>query len=111
MKPLNAYHRSVCDWLSALGVQYVEEYPLGPYSLDIFIADMQLDVELDGPWHSPRKDAVRDEYTRGRGISVVRIKVGTRKEDCLEAILNDRESSDPQAEDGEGEPCDELRKA
>lgn len=98
MKPLNAYHRSVCEWLSALGLQYVEEYPLGPYSLDIYIAEMQLDVELDGPFHSPRKDVIRDEYVKGRGLRVVRIKVGTPKQAALEVILHGSES-DSQAKD------------
>ncbi len=95
MKSLNAYHRSVCEWISALGLVYVEEYPLGPYSLDIYLSELNLDVELDGPWHSPKKDAVRDEYVKGRGMRVVRIKVGTLKAKAMEDILNGQNTSSP----------------
>ena len=86
--PLNRYHATVCRWLSELGIGYMEEYPVGQYSLDIYISDMKLGVEIDGPQHNRRKDVVRDAaIERAIGIRIIRIKVGTRKQKALAAIL------------------------
>ena len=42
MKPLNNYHRKVVDWISALGVRYMEEYPVVPYHIDIYLPELVL---------------------------------------------------------------------
>ena len=39
------------------------EKRLGEYSADLFIAELGLIIEIDGPWHiSPKNDAERDRY-------------------------------------------------
>ena len=66
----------------------MEEYGVDNYSLDIYLPEMNLGVEVDGPQHNKKKDRARDEKIMDKwGIPVVRIKVGTRKEEALEAIL------------------------
>lgn len=89
MKSLNGYHRTLCQWLSDLGISYTEEYPVGRWSLDIYIGEMNLGVEVDGKgWHSPKKDAIRDAAILEQfEIPIIRIPVGTLKNKALEAIL------------------------
>lgn len=85
---INSYHRQVLRWLSEAGVPYAEEYPAGPYSIDIYLPDLRRGIELDGPWHSPARDVERDRLIFDWfEIPIVRIKVGTRKEQCMEAML------------------------
>ena len=89
MKPINKYHRKVVEWISALGLLYVEEFPVGKWTLDIYLSEMNLGVEVDGPQHNRKKDEIRDDKIWFEfGIHIVRIKVGTRKADALEAILD-----------------------
>ena len=88
MKSLNGYHRTLCSWLSQLGIAYVEEYSVEPYSLDIFIPEINLGVEIDGPSHSPKKDALRDKkILEEYEVKIIRIPVGTKKNYALEMIL------------------------
>lgn len=88
MSAVNHYHRTVLSWLSRLGVQYMEEYPVEPhYLLDIYLPELRRGVELDGPYHNKRRDARRDEEISQQGIEVVRIKVGTPKQEALEVML------------------------
>ena len=88
MKPLNNYHRKVVDWISALGVRYMEEYPVGLYHIDIYLPELVLGVEVDGPQHNRKKDEIRDAtILKEWEIPIVRIKVGTRKAEALEVIF------------------------
>ncbi len=87
---LNYYHRQVCKWLDDFGVGYIEEYEVGQYSVDIYLPDTKIGVEIDGPHHAMtrRKDVIRDaEIERNTGMRIIRIKVGTRKDKALAAIF------------------------
>jgi len=88
LNSLNYFHETVCRWLSELGVSYTTEFPVGRWSLDIYIRELNLGVEVDGPQHSHKKDALRDKQILEQfDIPIVRIPVGTKKRKCLEAIL------------------------
>ncbi len=88
MRPLNRYHRTVCGWLDEFGVGYREEYPVGQYSVDIYLPDTKVGVEIDGPQHNKRRDVIRDaRIERHTGLKIVRIKVGTRKAKALAVIF------------------------
>ncbi len=88
MLTANRYHRQVIEWIAAIGLEYVEEFSVGPYSLDIYLPEMKLAVELDGPQHNRRKDAIRDHIVlTDFGIRTVRFKVGARKRDVMKGIL------------------------
>lgn len=85
---LNQYHRIVARWLDEMGIQWTEEYPAAQYSIDLFLNETRQAVELDGPYHNKVKDRIRDEnLAKCCGISTVRIKVGTKKREALEAIF------------------------
>lgn len=88
----NHYHVQVCRWLSELGIQYREEYPVGQYSIDIYIGELKRGVEVDGPSHGLRrkKDRQRDEEIfAAEGITMVRIPVGLDKEEALAIALGE----------------------
>jgi very-short-patch-repair endonuclease len=93
MRPLNQYHRTVCRWLDEMDVGYVEEYPVGQYTIDIYLPDMKMGVEIDGPQHVKKEDIIRDHLiltTTLAGVDqIVRVKVGTKKELALRAILKE----------------------
>lgn len=100
MRPANQYHRKVAGWLDQLGVAYTEEFQVRAtsadgnrhtYFLDLYLPELSRAVEIDGPMHSlrRRRDAERDAALAARGINTVRIRVGTRKKICLEAMLAD----------------------
>ncbi|MGA0608213.1 endonuclease domain-containing protein [Phenylobacterium sp. VNQ135] len=59
------------------GPAFRRQHPVGPYVLDFYCAQARLCVEVDGWAHGtedrPRRDARRDAYLRGEGISVYRI--------------------------------------
>ena len=89
---MNRYHATVCKWLQALGITYQEEYPVGQYSVDIYLPDTRVGVEIDGPQHRQRQqrehDVARDAaIERASGMRIVRVPVGTRKAAALHAIF------------------------
>jgi len=57
-----------------LGFQTVLEYEVGSYSLDLFIPEMHVGIEFDGPFHWKKRDAKRDAIIfEMEGISILRI--------------------------------------
>jgi very-short-patch-repair endonuclease len=56
--------------------KFRRQHPIGPYILDFFCREAQLNIEVDGFQHgSPshrEEDAARDEYLKARGIKVLR---------------------------------------
>ncbi len=85
---VNRYHGQVIAWVDKAGYQYMEEYPVGQWSLDIYLSEMKVGVELDGPQHNARKDRERDDMILTHwGIRIIRFKVGTPKDEVLEGIL------------------------
>lgn len=90
MNPLNRYHNQVTRWLTNAGISWMAEYPVGPWHLDIYLKEMNLGVEIDGPCHGLRrkKDQARDEeINETYGIPILRIKVGTPKEEAMGLMI------------------------
>jgi very-short-patch-repair endonuclease len=58
------------------GYKFRREYPFGPYVLDFFCVEANLDIELDGFQHGlpgqVEKDAKRDAWLQAQGIKVLR---------------------------------------
>ena len=61
--------------LNKLGFQTVLEYQVGDYFCDIFVPEISIGFEYDGPWHglSKKHDAKRDEWLKQQGIPVIRV--------------------------------------
>ena len=88
MNPINHYHATLVKWLSELGISHMEEYPVGRWSLDVFLPELGCGVEVDGPAHNKSKDAERDaQILEGFNIPIIRIPVGTKKAVALEKIF------------------------
>ena len=88
---MNGFQRTVARWLSEQGITWTEEYPCGPYRLDLYLPELRLAVEVDGKFfHGSRKDFERDaNILNWFGIKTVRIPVGTRKAITLAMILGE----------------------
>lgn len=89
MQVFNAYHKEICEALSRRGIQYMEEYPIGPYSVDIYLPELGRLVEIDGTGHFSRRDAWRDFRIREMrpDLDMVHIKVGKPIKEALEVML------------------------
>lgn len=86
----NIYHRELVRFLQSKGVLVSEEHQFGPYSVDIYLPEFGLALEVDGPTHSlsRKKDALRDAYLKRQyGLNVLRVKEGTPKAAAWEEIL------------------------
>lgn len=91
MRPRTRYHRWLSIKLGQLGLIHEEEYPVGPYSIDIWLPELCVAVEVDGKmFHVGRnRDRERDaEIMRLRPdiTRIVRIPSNTPLVEALEMI-------------------------
>lgn len=67
-------HRRVEAILDDMGVSYFSEFPMKPYTVDIYIPEWHIAVEVDGPFHVKDKDAVRDDFlNKTYGVEILRL--------------------------------------
>ena len=59
---------------NALGLRFRRQYPVGPYTLDLYCPHAHLCVEVDGPHHRARRsrDSDRDEFLKNAGVRTLR---------------------------------------
>ena len=63
-------------WIEELGIGTVIEQPFDDYLVDIFIPDLNLGIEVDGPYHQKKRDLKRDEYLKQtHGVDIWRIPI------------------------------------
>ena len=55
----------MAEWVREAGFGSILEQDFEPYVVDIYIPDLLLALEIDGPYHMARRDAYRDAYIRG----------------------------------------------
>lgn len=68
-------HRCVEALLDGLGISYVSECEdFQPYSIDIFLPEWHLAIEVDGPYHTPKGDKQRDAVLKAIGVETLRLK-------------------------------------
>ncbi|HLV80724.1 MAG TPA: DUF559 domain-containing protein [Chthonomonadaceae bacterium] len=68
--------RLVKTALEMLHIAHIPEHQIDTYTLDFFLPDYLIDLEVDGVyWHSlnPERDVKRDDYLTERGIKTVRV--------------------------------------
>ena len=71
------------------GFKFRRQAPMGNYVVDFVCLARNLIVELDGPFHDPDADAVRDAWLNAEGYRVVRFttrSVFDDRDTVLEAI-------------------------
>ena len=65
------------DYLKLLPITVRRQKVIGTYIVDFYIAEAKLVIELDGSQHfeesGQEKDAQRDKYLEGLGLTVLRI--------------------------------------
>ena len=65
----------VASWCEEMGLRCLLEELVGGYSLDIYLPELRLGIELDGPHHSRKRDGKRDAFLERRhDIDVWRFK-------------------------------------
>ena len=82
------------------GFKFRRQYPLSPYVLDFYCAELELAVELDGGQHfgdeALHRDAERSRYLDSRGVRVIRFnnrEVLAQMPEVLAEILRQAEMS------------------
>ncbi len=60
VKQLTDIHRKVSKRIERLGISVRDEVPFPPYTVDIYLDEYHVAVEVDGPHHSEKKDEKRD---------------------------------------------------
>lgn len=55
-----AIHRKLSRAVRACGFDVLEEEPMGKYRLDIYVPELHMAFEADGPYHSEKHDTERD---------------------------------------------------
>lgn len=87
----SADHRWMERVLSENGISFISEsteFP--PYELDLYLPEWHLCVEVDGPFHGPKRDRKRDEYLSERyALPTLRIKttVWRWKDEALSSVI------------------------
>src|SRR5665811_1306566 len=56
-----------------LGVKFRRQHPMNPYIVDFCSVAAKLVVEIDGPFHDPTKDQLRDRELSDRGYRTIRL--------------------------------------
>ena len=70
----------ISKWLNEIGLEHSLEEELEPYWADIYVHDLKLVIELDGPSHMKKRDDVRDMFLiKNYHVSIWRIKNKTVK--------------------------------
>lgn len=68
-------HRRVERILDQMAITYESEREFRPYSVDIYLPEWHLGIEIDGPSHSATRDAKRDDFLMSKcHLPIMRIK-------------------------------------
>lgn len=77
--------------LDRIGIEYIEQLPIGYYSVDFYLSRYGCVIECDGDyWHSTEKvksrDAKKDRFLTGKGIEVYRITETDINKDVVSSV-------------------------
>ena len=84
-------HKRVEQILSKIGLGYESEYSFSPFTIDIYLSEWHIGIEIDGPYHSLTKDKKRDkDLLEKYGLYLLHLKTkdGQNKEEIEIAILD-----------------------
>ena len=79
----------VLNWVrdTGIGANPQEDFP--PYVVDVYVPDLQLAIEIDGPLHLSKRDKKRDEILASQGIEKWRIPLKVIKVSYKEEFLKE----------------------
>ena len=77
----------VLNWVrdTGIGANPQEDFP--PYVVDVYVPDLNLAIEIDGPLHLSKRDKKRDEILASQGIETWRIPLKVIKVSYKEEFL------------------------
>jgi len=92
LKSTNRYQRDVVKFLAKKGLLVEDEYQVGMYSVDIFLPELGLGIEIDGPIHglTKKRDFYRDleiKMLEPRIREILRFPVNTPKEKIFQEVI------------------------
>jgi very-short-patch-repair endonuclease len=59
---LSDLHRKLTRKLEKMGLRIMEEIRFPPYTVDIYLPDFHIAIEVDGPHHEIKRDLKRDDH-------------------------------------------------
>jgi very-short-patch-repair endonuclease len=69
-------HRRIESILEEININFDTERFFSPYTVDIYLPEWHLAIEVDGPYHSASKDKIRDAWLFERyGLLLLRLDV------------------------------------
>lgn len=75
IKRFTPEQKRVAAWIRELGLSHSFEAEFDSYWVDVYVPELNLAIELDGPYHFSSSDARRDEILGGKfGLEVWRFK-------------------------------------
>ena len=79
----------VLNWVrdTGIGANPQEDFP--PYVVDVYVPDLNLAIEIDGPLHLSKRDKKRDEILASQGIETRRIPLKVIKVSYKEEFLKE----------------------
>ena len=83
------WHRKVEKWIEGRHRYDSEVTDFSPYKLDVYLPDVHACIEIDGPVHSRKRDAIRDDVMLEQyGVVTLRLaaRKGLRKADTISRI-------------------------
>ena len=64
----------VLEWVRSTGLRANSQEDFPPYVVDVYIPDMKLGIEIDGPLHLSRRDRKRDQELKNNyGVDIWRL--------------------------------------
>lgn len=80
-------HRRVERLLDKWSISYESEYSFPPYSVDIYLNEWHIGIEIDGPTHSTKKDRMRDDVLREHYfLPIMRMPTNLRVDEILRKV-------------------------
>jgi very-short-patch-repair endonuclease len=62
--------------LDVLEINYLSEQPFPPYTVDVYLPEWHLGLEIDGPFHQKSRDESRDKFIEVYfGLPILRFNV------------------------------------
>ena len=79
----------MAEWVKEAGFGSILEQDFEPYVVDIYIPDLLLGLEIDGPFHLKKRDANRDSYIKDNyKIEIWRFSLKEVKTSLKEEFIN-----------------------
>ena len=79
----------VLEWVRSIGLGANSQEDFPPYVVDVYIPDMRLAIEIDGPLHFSKRDKKRDQVLMDEhGVDVWRLPLKILKASYKEEFIS-----------------------